>query len=114
MTILYGIKSCDTIKKARKWLENANISYQWHDYRTDGIDQSWLEAAEKQLGWQALINTRGTTYRQLDESQKTDLDKDTAIQLMLQYPAMIKRPILQHQGQFHLAFKPEQYQALFS
>lgn len=114
MTTMYGIKNCDTIKKARKWLEQHNIEYTFHDYRVDGIEQNWLEDVCKHLDWQALLNTRGTTYRQLSEEQKADMNQDKAIQLMLEYPAMIKRPLLIKQDTYQLGFKAEQYQEILA
>ncbi len=94
MTTLYGIKNCDTIKKSRIWLSANNIDYTFHDYRQNGLDEQWLKAAEQALGWELMLNKRGTTFRQLTEEQKQGLDKNTALLLMLEYPAMIKRPIL--------------------
>jgi len=113
MTTLFGIKNCDTIKKARKWLEQQQIEFNFHDYRSDGLEQDWLQQAESQLGWEVLLNKRGTTYRQLDESQKQDMDKDKALALLMEYPAMIKRPVLQIGNSFYIGFKPEQYRELF-
>jgi Spx/MgsR family transcriptional regulator len=114
MTTLYGIKNCDTIKKARQWLNEQNIEFTFHDYRVDGLERPWLELAENQLGWEQLLNKRGTTFRQLPDEQKLDLDKSKAIYLMLGSPAMIKRPILIHQGQYFLGFKAAQYIGIFS
>ena len=114
MTTLYGIKNCDTIKKARKWLENNNIDYTFHDYRTDGLDADWLSKTEQALGWEQLLNKRGTTFRQLSEEQKASVDKDSALELMLEYPAMIKRPVLIHNQGYHLGFKENQYQEIFA
>lgn len=112
-TIAYGIKNCDTIKKMKKWLEAENIDYRFHDYRVDGLDAALLETFEAQLGWEAMVNKRGTTYRQLNDEQKAGLNRDTALALMLEFPAMIKRPLLVHNDSYHLGFKPEQYQAIF-
>ena len=114
MTTLYGIKNCDTIKKARKWLSDQNIEFTFHDYRVDGLEQAWLEQTEQQLGWEQLLNKRGTTFRQLSDEQKQDLNKSKAIALMLDHPAMIKRPVLIHQEQYFLGFKAEQYSGIFS
>ncbi|GAA0562865.1 MULTISPECIES: ArsC family reductase [Rheinheimera] len=113
ITTLYGIKNCDTIKKARSWLEQHQIAYQFVDYRTDGLTQDQLANFSAHCGWQNLLNTRGTTYRQLDEADKTDLTEDKALNLMLAQPAMIKRPLLVHDNQYFLGFKPEQYQQIF-
>lgn len=114
MTTLYGIKNCDTIKKAKKWLEMHNIDYQFHDYRVQGLESSWLSATESKLGWENLLNKRGTTFRQLSDSQKADLNKDTALALMIEYPAMIKRPVLIHDNNYYLGFKTEQYSEIFA
>ncbi|MTD28598.1 ArsC family reductase [Erwinia sorbitola] len=92
---LYGIKNCDTIKKARKYLEAQGVEYQFHDYRTDGLDADLLQRFIDTLGWQALLNTRGTTWRKLDESERNAVDNPaTALKLMQSQPAIIKRPLL--------------------
>ncbi|UXI00638.1 ArsC family reductase [Photobacterium sp. TY1-4] len=112
-TIAYGIKNCDTIKKMKKWLDAENISYRFHDYRVDGLDAALLETFEAQLGWEAMVNKRGTTYRQLSDEQRAGLNRETALALLLEYPAMIKRPLLVHNDRYHLGFKPDQYHAIF-
>lgn len=112
-TVVYGIKNCDTIKKTLKWLEAEEKQFVFHDYRRDGIDQIMVQKFIDALGWEALVNKRGTTYRQLSDEQKKHLDQDNAAALMLIHPAMIKRPLLEHNGQYFLGFKPEQYQAIF-
>jgi len=114
MTILYGIKNCDTIKKARAWLSANNIDYTFHDYRKDGLEAKWLEQSEQALGWELMLNKRGTTFRQLSEEQKQGVDKATALALMLEYPAMIKRPILIHNDTYFIGFKADQYAEVFS
>lgn len=113
MTILYGIKNCDTIKKARKWLDHQAIDYQFHDYRIDGLERAWLIEAESKLGWQSLTNKRGTTFRGLSEQQKATLDKDSALDLLIAHPSMIKRPLLIHRGNYHLGFSESQYIEIF-
>ncbi|KDM92998.1 ArsC family reductase [Photobacterium galatheae] len=113
-TIAYGIKNCDTIKKMKKWLDAQGIDYRFHDYRVDGLDRSLLESFETELGWEAMLNKRGTTFRQLSDEQKNNLDREHALSLMLEYPAMIKRPLLVHNNTYHLGFKPEQYQTIFA
>ena len=112
-TILYGIPNCDTIKKAKKWLTENEITFSFHDYRKDGIDNDFLVRAEAELGWEAMVNKRGTTYRQLDEQEKAFLDKDKALALLELHPAMVKRPILLHNNTFHIGFKPAQYEGIF-
>ena len=114
MTKLYGIKNCDTIKKARQWLDSHGIDYQFHDYRADGLDTAWLNTTESHLGWEALLNKRGTTFRQLTDEQKSHLHKDKALDLLATHPAMIKRPLLIHAGKYHLGFKEIQYQEIFA
>ena len=100
MVTLYGIKNCDTIKKARRWLEANNIDYRFHDYRVDGLDSELLNGFINELGWEALLNTRGTTWRKLDESLRASIvDADSAAKLMLEMPAIIKRPLLCAPGQ---------------
>ncbi|WP_218309465.1 ArsC family reductase [Alteromonas antoniana] len=114
MTTMYGIPNCDTIKKAKKWLEANDIAFQFHDYRKDGVDADWLEQAAEALGWENLLNKRGTTYRQLSEEQKAGMDQTKALALLREYPAMIKRPVLEHNSSLHLGFKPGQYEDIFS
>ncbi len=100
MLTMYGIKNCDTIKKARRWLEAHQIDYRFHDYRVDGLDRELLNTFIAELGWEALLNTRGTTWRKLDESVRTGIDNaDAAAALMLEMPAIIKRPLLCAPGQ---------------
>jgi Spx/MgsR family transcriptional regulator len=112
-TVLYGIPNCDTIKKAKKWLTDNDVAFTFHDYRKDGIDQAFLLKAEAALGWEAMLNKRGTTYRQLDDAEKATIDKDKALALLEQYPAMIKRPILLNGDSFYIGFKPAQYEGIF-
>ncbi len=112
-TVLYGIPNCDTIKKAKKWLTDNNIAYTFHDYRKDGIDAAFLTRAETELGWEAMLNKRGTTYRQLDEEQKSAIDKHKALALLESHPAMIKRPILLHDNHFYIGYKAAQYEDIF-
>lgn len=113
MTTIYGIKNCDTIKKAKKWLDNNNVEYKFHDYRVDGLDKEWLVAAVKKLGWEQVLNKRGTTYRQLPQEVKDNLNEETAIEQLLEAPAMIKRPILETKGELYLGFKDAEYQGIF-
>ncbi|WP_070962786.1 ArsC family reductase [Vibrio sonorensis] len=113
-TIMYGIPNCDTIKKARKWLENAGISFEFHDYRKQGINQEMVSTFCQHLGWEAVLNKRGTTYRQLTQEQKDGLNASNAVTLLVENPAMIKRPILVVNDQYFIGFKAEQYQEIFS
>ena len=112
-TTMYGIANCDTIKKARKWLTENNIEFTFHDYRKDGIDANFLANAEASLGYEVMLNKRGTTFRQLDDSDKTDITREKSLALLLEHPAMVKRPILNHNGTFHIGFKAAQYEEIF-
>ena len=116
MTItLYGIKNCDTMKKARLWLDDAGVTYIFHDYKIDGIDRGRLEAWSKKVGWPILLNRAGTTFRKLPEAEKQNLDETKAIDLMLAQPSMIKRPVLVASAKRILVgFKPDSYAAEFA
>ncbi|MVA56937.1 ArsC family reductase [Agrobacterium vitis] len=115
MTItLYGIKNCDTMKKARTWLETAGIDYAFHDYKAKGIDRASLQAWSAKLGWEVLLNRAGTTFKKLPEEAKADMTEEKALELMLAQPSMIKRPVLDKDGALTVGFKPEQYQAVFA
>jgi Spx/MgsR family transcriptional regulator len=109
---LYGIKNCDTVKKARRWLDENGTGYRFHDYRADGLDDALLQQLIDQQGWEAMLNTKGTTWRKLDETIRTACDNQAAAKnLMLEHPAIIKRPLLlAASGQSLLGFKPESYQ----
>ena len=111
---LYGIPNCDTIRKARAWLADHDIEYGFHDYRKQGADPELLRAMAAQLGWEAMLNRRGTTWRALPESAKADIDENRALELMQQNPAMIKRPILTHGDSLHLGFNDQQYSEIFT
>ncbi|CAM4339166.1 ArsC family reductase [Pseudoalteromonas ostreae] len=114
MTTLYGISNCDTIKKAKKYLTDNNIDFNFHDYRKDGISLDMITEFATHIDWQDLVNKRGTTYRQLSDEQKQNLDKDTALAILLAQPAMIKRPVLIRNNSYHLGFKPAQYDEIFA
>ncbi|MBB5575304.1 MULTISPECIES: ArsC family reductase [Rhizobium] len=114
MTItIYGIKNCDTMKKARTWLEGHGIAYDFHDYKAVGIDRDHLERWTAQAGWETVLNRAGTTFKALPEGDRTDLTKDKAIALMLAQPSMIKRPVLEADGKLLIGFKPEIYAGAF-
>jgi arsenate reductase len=110
---IYGIKNCDTMKKARAWLEQKGVAYQFHDYKASGIDRANLEAWSKEIGWETLLNRSGTTFRALPEDQRTDLTEAKAIDLMLAQPSMIKRPVLDLGQRRLVGFKPDTYAAAF-
>ena len=106
---LYGIKNCDTMKKARRWLDEHGVGYVFHDYKTDGVDRRRLERWCGEVGWETLLNRAGTTFRKLPDTEKRDLDEDKAVDLMLARPSMIKRPVLEAGGRLIVGFKPELY-----
>lgn len=114
MTTLYGIPNCDTIKKAKKWLESNQIEYQFHDYKKDGLDLKWLAETEAQVGWENMLNKRGTTFRKLPEEQKDAINKQSSLALMLEFPAMIKRPILITEGNYYVGFSAPNYSEVFA
>ena len=111
---IYGIKACDTMKKARTWLDDHGVTYAFHDYKAVGIDRASLERWAGQVGWEVLLNRSGTTFRKLADADKTDLNQDKAIALMLDQPSMIKRPVLDVGGELLVGFKPDAYTAKFS
>lgn len=113
MTTIYGIKTCDTMKKARSWLAGHGIDARFHDYRVDGIDEARLGGWVDRLGWEALLNRSGTTFRKLPDADRQDIDRDKAIALMLAQPAMIRRPVLERGDTLEVGFKPDRYAALF-
>lgn len=108
---IYGIKNCDTMKKARVWLEDHGIDHVFHDYKASGIDRDHLERWCAEAGWQTVLNRAGTTFKNLPDEAKLDLDQDKAIALMLAQPSMIKRPVLEAGGKLLIGFKPEIYAA---
>ena len=110
---IYGIRNCDTMAKARAWLDKRGVAYAFHDYKADGIDRARLEAWVKAVGWEVLINRAGTTYRALPEAARQGLTQKKAIALMLDQPSMIKRPVLELGGKFIVGFKPAIYEATF-
>ena len=111
---LYGIKNCDTMKKARAWLDGHDVAYAFHDYKTEGIDKATLEHWAKDVGWEVLLNRAGTTFRKLPDKDKEGVTEKKAIALMLTQPAMIKRPVLERGGKLTVGFKPEIYVKLFA
>lgn len=111
MTTLYGIPNCDTVKKARVWLDQHGVAYDFHDYKKAGIDRDRLNAWVEAHGWETVLNRAGTTFRALPDEAKTDLDADKAIALMLAQPSMIKRPVLDLDDRTLVGFKPEGYAA---
>ena len=111
---LFGIPNCTTVKKARAWLAEHTLEVAFHDFKKQGVDAAWLSQVVAQTGWQALVNTRGTTWRKMPEAEKAAVtDETSAIQLMQNQPSVIKRPVLEVDGAFHIGFSEDQYQALF-
>jgi arsenate reductase (glutaredoxin) len=107
---IYGIKNCDTMKKARTWLEQKGIAHTFHDYKVSGIDREHLERWIDQVGWETVLNRAGTTFKKLDEADRQNIDRAKAIELMLAQPSMIKRPVLEAGGKLIVGFKPEIYE----
>ena len=106
---IYGIKNCDTMKKARAWLDSHGVTYGFHDYKTEGIAKDMLRHWCDELGWETLLNRAGTTFRKLPDDDKEDLNERKALALMLAQPSMIKRPVLDLGGKLLVGFKPEIY-----
>ncbi|MDD5297010.1 MAG: ArsC family reductase [Rhodocyclaceae bacterium] len=107
MTTLYGIKNCSTMKKAFAWLDGQGIAYEFHDYKKLGISRERLGAWADQVGWQALMNTRGTTWRKLSPEEQAEPDREKALDLMAAHPSLIKRPVLETEGNVLVGFDPE-------
>ena len=114
MPTLYGIKKCDTMKKAFAWLDAHGVTYEFHDYKASGIDVERLKDWSRQVGWEALLNTRGTTWRKLSPSQQVHLDESKALKLMSDNPSLIKRPVLESGKELVVGFAPERYTFLLS
>ena len=110
---IYGIKNCDTMKKARAWLDKKGVAYDFHDYKTAGIDRDRLGKWASKVGWEPLLNRAGTTFRKLPDKDKEGLGEKKAMALMIAQPSMIKRPVLDAGGKLLVGFKPEQYEATF-
>lgn len=106
---IFGIKACDTMKKARTWLESHGVAYQFHDYKASGIERAQLARWCREVSWEMLLNRAGTTFRKLPDAAKLELDQDKAIALMVAQPSLIKRPVLQLPGRLLVGFKPELY-----
>lgn len=109
---IYGIKNCDTMKKARAWLDAHGVAYTFHDYKVAGVDPRALESWARKVGWEKLLNRSGTTFRKLPEKDKEGLNEQKALALMIQQPSMIKRPVLDAGGRLIVGFEPEAYREL--
>jgi len=114
VTTLYGIPNCDTVKKAQKWLTQHDITYSFHDYRKDGLDEALLRTFLTQLSWEELLNKRSTSYRALSNEQKESLNESNVLALFIEFPTLIKRPLLIDGDNALLGFKAASYQTLFA
>ncbi|TAJ96450.1 MAG: ArsC family reductase [Reyranella sp.] len=112
MITIYGIKNCDTMKKARAWLDKRGVAYDFHDYKATGIDRGRLEGWARKVGWEVLLNRAGTTFRKLPDADKEGLTESRAIALMVAQPSMIKRPVLEAGSKLLVGFKSDQYETL--
>lgn len=110
---LYGIKNCDTVKKARQWLAKEGIEHQFYDFRSDGLNKAQIELWRRHISWELLLNKRSTTWKQLSEADRKGVNSDTINQLLLTNPTLIKRPVLEYSGKVHLGFKPPEYDVIF-
>ena len=110
---IYGIKNCDTMKKARAWLDANGVAYAFHDYKTEGMEKAALERWAKEVGWETLLNRAGTTFRKLPDAQREGVTEKKAIALMVEQPSMNKRPVLDVGGKLMVGFKPEAYAKAF-
>lgn len=113
MITVYGIKNCDTIKKACKWLTDNGIEYKFHDFRADGVDATSIENWIAEAGWETVLNRRGTTWSKLDSSVQESTNGDNVSALLVAHPAMIKRPVLDVDGTITIGFKAENYRSIF-
>jgi arsenate reductase len=111
---IYGIKNCDTMKKARAWLDAEGVAYAFHDYKSAGVDRARLEKWAKVVGWETLLNRAGTTFRKLPDAEKENITAAKALKLMLAQPSIIKRPVLESGNKLLVGFKPEDYAAAFA
>ncbi|EMD82250.1 ArsC family reductase [Pacificimonas flava] len=111
MTVtLYGIANCDSVKKARKWLEEHGVAYRFHDYKKEGVRKADLESWAGEAGWETLLNRRGTTWRKLPDAEKEGVDEARAIDLMAANPSLIKRPVIAHDGPLLVGYDTARYE----
>jgi Spx/MgsR family transcriptional regulator len=113
MVTIYGLKTCDTTRAARKWLDAAGVAYTFHDVREDGLTNALVERWVKQLGWEKVLNKSSTTWRELPEAEKAGVDAKKAVTLLLAHPTLVKRPVLDRDGGLMLGFRPAAYGELF-
>ena len=114
MITLYGIKNCDTVKKARRWLEQQEVDYRFHDFREDGLETDSVSAWLEELGWEQLVNKRSTTWKQLDSAARDTMDNESARAAILAHPTLIKRPLLDTGHERFTGFSADQYQSIFN
>ena len=114
MIKMYGIPNCDTIKKARKWLQTNDVAYEFHDYKKAGVPKDILQLWVKTVGWEILLNRRGTTWRKLDDEIKNNIDETSAIKVMIENPSAIKRPVLEIEDQLLVGFSEDTYKEAFN
>ncbi|AZR39776.1 ArsC family reductase [Marinobacter salarius] len=110
---LYGIRNCDTVKKARKWLDDAGIDYEFHDFKKDGLDTARLSQWEQAAGWEVLLNRRGTTWRKLPDEVRDNISAQSAHDLMLDNPSIIKRPVVEHGNTVSVGFNADEWAERF-
>jgi arsenate reductase (glutaredoxin) len=111
---IYGLATCDTTRAARKWLDAKGVAYRFHDVREDGLTKAMVEGWIKALGWEKVLNKASTTWRELPENEKQNVDEKHAVALLLAHPALVKRPMLDRAGKLTLGFKPDVYKATFA
>ena len=114
MVTVYGIKNCDTVKKARDWLAKNNIEYRFHDFRTDGLNKDQVKSWIAEIGLESLVNKRSTTWKELDESTKANFTEESAVAIILENPTLIKRPLLETGTKKQLGFKDTEYAKIFN
>ena len=112
-TVIYGIRNCDTMKKARVWLDKRGVDYVFHDYKIEGIERAKLEDWANDVGWEAMLNRAGMTFRKLPERKREGITRSKAIALMIAQPSMIKRPVLEANGKVLVGFNPDVYEQVF-
>ncbi len=114
MTVLFGIKNCDTVRKARRWLEEHNIPFEFHDVRADGLEPSQVAHWIDSLGWELVLNKRSTSWKKIDDERRKNLDAKRVNALLVEYPTLIKRPVLEYNGSVNVGFKPDIYNTIFA
>ncbi|MGO1502835.1 MAG: ArsC family reductase [Marinobacter sp.] len=111
---LYGIRNCDTVKKARKWLDDQGMSYEFHDFKKDGLSEAQLKQWEEAVGWETLLNRRGTTWRKLSDEDRDNINAQSAHDIMLENTSIIKRPVVEHKGSVSVGFNANEWATLIN